>query len=65
MSKEKKESGAVVYYYGHCGYLMKRQRGRRLKDGTDRRKLIFERRYCILKSEYFTYMKHENVSLII
>ena len=54
----------MVYDYLHFGYLWKRQRGRRLKDKADRTTLKFERRYCILKSENFTYMKHEKVSSV-
>ena len=54
---------SAPYDYQWCGYLQKRQRGRsRLKNEKDRRTLKFEKRYCILKKEAFTYMTTEMVS---
>lgn len=43
------------------GYLSKRQRGRSVKKESQRKKLKFETRYCILTRNEFTYSKKEKV----
>ena len=61
------QQASAPYKYGMSGYLLKRQRGRRWSKGfvqttkKEEMSLRFERRYCILKKEYFSYMANEKV----
>ena len=65
-SHEKQAS--TPYKYGMSGYLLKRQRGRRWSkvqatiNEENLMALKFQRRFCILKKEHFSYMASEKVS---
>jgi hypothetical protein len=41
------------------GFLEKRQRGRKVKSESQRKKLKFQRRFCVLTWEGLTYSKDE------
>lgn len=59
----KAKEASAVYSYGMCGNLQKRQRGRSwLRNEKDRRALVFQERFCMLKKHYFTYTINEEVS---
>lgn len=43
------------------GYLQKRQRGKKVENESQRKKLKFQERFCVLNKDILLYKKKENV----